>query len=227
METIFKPYDQIFETHEINKCWLKTLPNGSTEKYSLEDWYSEISSIRLSDYVPEEIHQQFDTAKCTLLYSWFSYRLRMVALLYSFSVVENALRNCLGYERNERKGLKLLLTEAIGNGYLNDSGFHIPKSKETVVWEKRCGDEVLKEIEYSKIPEEDLKKSVEYIKGLCHAIPRLRNRLAHGNFCLFPDVLTPIIVNSEIINMLFKERTDDRYYLIFNTSTSYAAAPSN
>ena len=89
---------------------------------------------------------------------------------------------------------------------LDDSGFHIPKVKATVVREERCSEGILQEIEYSNIPEEDLKKSVDYIEGLCEAIPHLRNSLAHGNICIFPEVLTPIIVNSEIINMLFENK---------------------
>jgi hypothetical protein len=209
MEQLFKSLGQIFETDSINRNWVKTLPDGSHDEYKLEDWYKDIAIIRLSKKVPEKIQEQFDTTKIVLLYSWFSYRLRMVALLYSFSVVENALRERLGHNRNEHRGLKRLLTEAINRGFLNDSGFHIPKIKTTIVREKRHNDKILQEIKYSHIPEEDLKQSVEYLEGLCHAIPHLRNSLAHGNICLFPEVLTPIIVNSEIINMLFeKEETN-------------------
>lgn len=210
MEQLFKSLRKIFETDSINRFWVKILPDGNQEEYTLDDWYSDIALIRLSGQVPEKIQEQFDTAKNVLLYSWFSYRLRMVALLYSFSVVENALRERLGYNKNKYRGLKRLLTEAIERGFLNDSGFHIPKVKETVVREEKRNDGILQEIEYSHIPEEDLRQSIKYIEGLCQAIPRLRNSLAHGNICIFPEVLTPIIVHSEIINMLFeKERTRD------------------
>jgi hypothetical protein len=205
MEQLYKSLERIFETDSINRNWAKTLPDGSHEEYKLEDWYEDIAIIRLSEKVPETIQEQFDTAKNVLLYSWFSYRLRMVALLYSFSVVEHALRERLGYKRNDRTGLKWLLTEAIGKGFLNDSGFHVPKIKTTIVKEERCNDKIIQEIRYSQIPEEDLKQSVEYLEGLCQAVPRLRNSLAHGNICLFPNVLTPIIVHSEIINMLFQK----------------------
>jgi len=209
MAKLFKSLGKIFETDSINKCWVKKSSNGVQEEYSLEDWYSDISVIKLSGQVPEGIQEQFDTAKNVLVYSWFSYRLRMVALLYSFSVVENALRKRLGYTRNEHKGLKRLLSEAVDRGYLNDSGFHVPKIKATVISEQRQGDTVLREITYSTIPEEELKQSSKYIECLCEAIPHLRNTLAHGNICIFPEVLTPIIVNSEIINMLFEESNDN------------------
>ncbi|MFH1718383.1 MAG: hypothetical protein ABIF19_13600 [Planctomycetota bacterium] len=208
MEQLFKSLGKIFETDFINRCWIKTFPDGRQEEYTLEDWHAEVAMARLNRQVPEQIQEQFETAKNVLLYSWFSYRLRMVALLYSFSVVENALRERLGYKRNDRRGLKRLLTEAIERRFLNDSGFHIPKVKATVVWEERRNDGIVKKIEYSHIPEEDLKQSVEYIEGLCQAIPRLRNSLAHGKNCLFPEVLTPIIVHSEIINMLFNTSSD-------------------
>jgi len=210
MEKLFKCLGKLFETDSINTCWVKTFPDGSHQEYTLEDWYAEIALIRLSRQVPERIQEQFDTARNVLLYSWFSYRLRMVALLYSFSVVEGALRERLGRNDDKHVGLNGLLTEAIKRGFLNDSGFHVPKVKATVVREERRDDGILQEIEYSQIPEEDLRQSVEYIEGLCQAIPHLRNRLAHGNFYLFPEVLTPITVHSEIINMLFeKERTGD------------------
>jgi hypothetical protein len=210
MEKLFKSLGKIFETDGINRCLVKTFPDGHQEECTLEDWYAEIALIRLSGQVPERIQEQFDTARNVLLYSWFSDRLRMAALLYSFSVVEGALRERLGYNDNKYIGMKGLLTEAIDRGFLNDSGFHIPNVKATVVREERRNDGILQEIEYSHIPEEDLRQSVEYIEGLCQRIPRLRNSLAHGKISLFPEVLTPITVHSEIINMLFeKERTGD------------------
>jgi len=201
---LFKSLGKIFETDSINKLWVKRYPDGAQEEYSLEDWHSDIREIKLSEQVPEDVQKQFDMAKNVLLYSWFSYRLRMVALLYSFSVLENALRERLGYTRNDRKGLKRLLREAIDCGYLNDSGFHVPKIKVTVTSEQQQGNAVLREMTYSTIPEEELKQSTKYIEGLCEVIPNLRNTFAHGENCVFPEVLTPIIVNSEIINMIFE-----------------------
>jgi hypothetical protein len=210
MSKLFKSLGKIFETDNINRLWVKRLPDGTQEEYTLEDWYSDIEAIKLSEKVPKDIQEQFDAAKNVLLYSWFSYRLRMVALLYSFTVVENALRKRLGYNKDEWKGLKCLLIEAIEKGLFNDSGFHIPKFKVTVVSERRHNDVILREVQYSEIPEEELKQSAKYIEGLCEAIPSLRNTLAHGNICIFSEVLTPIIVNSEIINMLFGESNDNK-----------------
>lgn len=88
---------------------------------------------------------------------------------------------------------------------MNDSGFHMTKYKETVVSEHVEGDKICRQVEYIEIPESERKGSTKYIEGLSKTIPRLRNALAHGEHMILSEVLTPMFVNAEIINMLFEK----------------------
>lgn len=206
----FKSYDDILKPDWFSDLLVKCYPDGQQEKAKLKDWYSDISEINLSDKIPKVIREQYGVAKNILLYSWFSYRMRMVALLYSFSVLENALRERFSKTKDKSFGLFTLLKKAVEEGILNDSGFHMTKHREIVVAEHKQGDSIYKNIEYIEIPESDRKKSTQYIEGLCKAIPRLRNALAHGSNMLDSDIITPMYVNAEIINMLFEGSNDNQ-----------------
>jgi hypothetical protein len=204
MSDKLKGLDEIFEVDSRNTYWVKVDKTGLEKPYTLADWYADIDSIKLLDYVPEEIQVQFDTVKNTLLYSWFAYRLLSVAELYSYIVLENALRIKLGHENNEKMMLKKLLKEAIDKGLLDDSGFHVSKIRPKVLHEEKRGDEIIRIVEHITIPEEELRKSIKYCEILCENIPALRNILAHGKVSLHPSVLMLVTVHSEIINMLFR-----------------------
>jgi hypothetical protein len=205
MEDLFKKRDGVFDTDYVNTCWVKKLANGTEAPAVFDDWYADVSAIRLSESVPEKIREQFDTARNTLLYSWFSYRLRMVGLLYSYAVVENALREKLQVTNERGPGLNTLLRKAVADGFLNDSGFCVARARRQESFRQE-GDQFVSEVTYNPRPLSDLKLSTRYVAQLCESIPHLRNSLAHGEPSLFVDVLTPMIVHAEIINMLFEPR---------------------
>lgn len=203
MEDLFKQRDALFDTDYINTLWLKRSADGTEEPVVFDDWYAHISAIRLSESVPGEIREQFDTARNTLLYSWFSYRLRMVGLLYSYTVVENALRERLQVRSKRGPGLGALLRKAVGDGLLNDSGFCVARAGRQQSF-KHEGDQLICEVTYDPAVLSDLRHRTAYVTQLCESIPRLRNLLAHGKPDVYCDVLTPLMVHAEIINMLFE-----------------------
>ena len=202
----FKVANDILKPDFFSDLLVKILPDGRQEKVVVADWHNQIASITLHENVPPVIREQYDVAKNVLLYSWYSYRIRMVAWLYSYSVLENALREKYKNTTGRSPGLCQLLEKAVQDGLLNDSGFYMTKYKETVVSEQIEGDTICRQVEYIEIPESERKESTKYIKGLCKSIPRLRNSLAHGEHMILSEVLTPMFINSEIINMLFKEK---------------------
>lgn len=57
----------------------------------LESFYIRINSIKLVNSVPNDIFINFETAKNTLLYSYFSYRLSMAAMLVALVNLETAI----------------------------------------------------------------------------------------------------------------------------------------
>jgi hypothetical protein len=206
MSDKFRTLNEIFEVDSRNTHWIKVDKTGFEKPYDLADWYATVDSIRLLECVPEEIQVQFDTVKNTLLYSWFTYRFLSVAELYSYVVLENALRIKLGHENNQRIMLRELLKEAVSKGLLNDSGFHVLKIMTKVLHEEQRGDETIKIVEQVAVPEEELRQSIKYCEILCECIPALRNTLAHGKVFLHLGVLMPVKVHSEIINMLFQNK---------------------
>jgi hypothetical protein len=198
MEDLFKKRND-----HVNTCWVKRLADGTETRVTFDDWYADVSVISLSEFVPAEIREQFDIARNTLLYSWFSYRLRMVGLLYSYAVVENALREKLQVTSERGPGLGTLLRKAVADGVLNDSGFCIPRAGRHTS-SKREGDHFILEVTYDPPSLSDLQLRTTYVMQLCESIPRSRNSLAHGHASLSIDVLTPMMENAEIINMLFE-----------------------
>lgn len=201
----FKALEDILKPDFFSDILVKIHPDGTQEKMLVADWYNQIASITLHEKVPAVIREQYDVAKNVLLYSWYSYRLRMVAWLYSYSVLENALREKYNNISGRSPGLYRLLENAIQDGYLNDSGFHMTKYKETMISEHMESDEICRQVEYIEIPESERKGSTKYIEGLSKAIPNLRNALAHGEHMILSEVMMPMVVNAEIINMLFRK----------------------
>jgi len=202
----FKIADDILKPDFFSNLLVKIHPDGRQDKAVVADWHNQIASITLHENVPTVIREQYDVAKNVLLYSWYSYRMRMVAWLYSYSVLENALREKYNNTSGRSIGLHRLLEKAIQDGFLNDSGFHMTKYKENVVSEQAEGDIICRQVEYIEIPESEREGNTKYIKNLCKSIPKFRNSLAHGEHMILSEVLTPMFINAEIINMLFKEK---------------------
>src|SRR5438309_3090633 len=76
--------------------WVRMDPaDGSWRPIELSDHYAEILSCSLNASVPENISQQFETARNVYLYAWFVYRFYPIAEHQSLACLELALRDRL------------------------------------------------------------------------------------------------------------------------------------
>jgi hypothetical protein len=202
MADVFKKREDVLKEAEINKAFQFLQPDGSSRSRTFDEWYDAIAEIRLHDNVPERIRSYFDVAKNIVLYSWFSYEMGPVADLYSCTLVEKALRIKYDCEDKHYISFASLLKKAIDDKILNDSGFYIPSN--SIVRDIRFENDEIVFKEYVRTQEE-LETCQAYIKPICESLPKARNYMAHGNGVIYPGVRLTLKVNSEIINMLFKD----------------------
>lgn len=145
--------------------------------YTLEHRYQAVSRVVLSAAVPTDIVSDFNTAKMLGVYAWLYYPLHSVAELKAFSTVESALRTRFP---DTKGGLNKLLTVAVAEGAITDSGFsHLGP---------------------------DTSINNEYSNSLPRIIASLRNTHAHGDKLLHPGSLFTLQNCAEIINQLFPEK---------------------
>jgi hypothetical protein len=204
MIEVFKNRESIFETAKQYTFWSKLNPDGSICPITLDDWYISVSHIVLDENIPDIIKYYFDVAKNVLLYSWFSYEMMPAAELFSYTLVEKALRVKYKCEGKHIPTFAALLKNAIKDRLLTNRGFSVPKNSIIETIKKDKNDE-FEEKECYLRTEEELEASQEYIGPICESLPTVRNILAHGNTALHPGGWLTLKVNSEIINMLFRK----------------------
>lgn len=175
--SMLKPASSIHEEDPRFRHFV-TVEHGVTRPMSAADLYGMIEPIQLSNYVPEDIQREFDTARNAFIYSWFVYEFTTLAELGSFTALELALRRRLfpaelGPSRSP--GLSRLLKAAVEAGYLSRSDFEVasPSGNSPAVCQL------------------DL-------------VPMLRNHIAHGNVHLMPDgALASMRLCQAIIDKLY------------------------
>jgi hypothetical protein len=123
------------------------------------------------------------------------------AELYSYSILEEALRIRLKQEDNRKIGLNSLLLMAIEDGILNDSGFDTMQNRGINIIRDENGQ---LQIENPTFTIEEPEKCIEYTETLCQLIPKVRNLYAHGHTSLHPFARLTLMRHAEIINMLFE-----------------------
>lgn len=202
MDTL-KSFEEILEPDSRQKAFaLINRETGVIRERTLQDHYSAVEEIKLSEPVPGMIREHFETARNLLLYSWFEYRFMQVAELHAFASVEFALQDNIPEKiRNEKIckkcgakkiGLKYYLDIAIKEGWIKDSGFRNYRRAE----KERSGQEV---------PDDHDKQDIQrYCKVLAESIPYLRNKLAHGSDMLHPSGFTTLAICADLINQLYE-----------------------
>jgi len=108
-DALKKP-DSVFEADERVRLF-----SGDIQR-NFDLFYSSINSIKLSDQVPVEVQVHFETAKNTLLYSFYAYRMSTVGLLYGFASLEKGLNIRLGAKKY--RGLKDKMRRAVRSGHI-------------------------------------------------------------------------------------------------------------
>src|SRR5438046_2846328 len=59
---------------------------------TLKDFYDDAETIQLHEGVPEQVRDNFQTARNLIIYSWFYYPLNVTAQLCAYTSAEFALR---------------------------------------------------------------------------------------------------------------------------------------
>lgn len=169
---------------------------------TLKSHYDSVSAVTLAETVPEEVRQQFETARNAWLYAFFAYRLLQVAILMAHTTVELALK-----EKARQEGLSKemsfhdLLGKAIKHRWIADKGFSVV-ANQAQSWDEHrellrlmggpdCG------------PFTPSTDDQGYAKQLAHTIRLIRNDVAHGQTLLVHDISPFFRTIAEFINQLF------------------------
>jgi len=99
---------------------------GQVRAATLEDFHGLVAQINLDSAAPDAIREQFDKARNAFVYSWYAYDIATFAEQQAYAVVEMAIREKLqGLGRKPPRGLRRLLKEATGQGWLSDQAVHL------------------------------------------------------------------------------------------------------
>lgn len=189
---------------------------------SLEDRHAALEEIVLSDTVPLDVRQLFETAKNLSLYSWFVYRFHQVSELISLSSLEMALRerylveNLIDEKSKKKRPPSLydLLQHAKKNGWINNEGFsdsyQIARRNAELVKmiEKSITHDFDKEPSMSidEPSEEEIDEALskmDRVKAISETSHKIRNDLAHGSNTLHPNSLSTLRINADVINQIY------------------------
>lgn len=186
---------------------------------SIEDSHSVLSSINLSENVPVDVRQLFETAKNVALYSRFAYRFHQVAEMVSFSALEFSLKELLSTNYPDERlptGIGQLLKRTKNKGiFQNDffgenlntateNGIRRELSEKAKKEEAQFGAPIVdpnREITRKEL-EEGIKRSVA-VDGYIKVLLGLRNDLAHGSGSLSPTGFLSLRRRAELINYLY------------------------
>lgn len=198
------------------------LNTGETRPVELTDHHELIAALGLHEGVPEDIVQQFETARNLYLYAWFVYRFYTVAEHHGLACLELALRDRLKAEiaagkidyKGKRPTLKPLLKYAVEQGLIRNEGFEIWRNRGVINSRARVEAEKLREMSEKNLHEiawdvSDIEVTAEdldwdYVAGLVDFLPKLRNNYAHGSTNLHNLSLMSIRMVCEIINQLYQ-----------------------
>lgn len=152
-----------------------------SDNYSLEIFHKQISEISIHEKAPLVIKENFETAKNTLLYAYFSYRLSTPALSFALASLEHALSEKFKNDGVRMpNGLNNKLKRALDLGWLR-------------------ADQVVQ-------PHHQLSDWHHYIKtAIIPFIVHLRNNLAHEPQLLYlpHQACEHMRMISQIVNMLY------------------------
>jgi hypothetical protein len=170
----FKSFDALLDSDERWKYFASLDSIKNTPKpLAIGEWYKSVEQIKLNDHAPDDVKSQFNVARMLCIYAWLYYPFHQIAELKAFSTLEMGLRTRFPHIKNFSR----LLSHAVENGFISDSGF-------------------------SNV-EQNPNDPISYSKKLPKLIPSIRNDLAHGTTTLHPGSLFTINNCAEILNQLF------------------------
>lgn len=190
---------------------------------ALDEHHAAVAELKLGAAVPEDVVEQFETAKNLYLYAWFVYRFYPVAEHHALTCLELGLRLRLAdqlprkyWKDPKRKPtLRPLLTFAIDTGAIRNEGFRQwrdqvdRRARQRYVMEKRsemiAGGLQKIELDYTQALPNDQDREWDYLSTLQEVLPEIRNSYAHGSTLLHQQVLGTLELVSEILNQLFEK----------------------
>lgn len=179
---------------------------GVPRPRSLAELHAIVSRIDVSRDAPEEVWENFQTARNLVVYSWFVYRFATVAELHAYTCVELALQERVGGTLGRTPGLRRLLKHALDEGWLVDDGFR--RGRERIA-RYESGAEDRKMMEEHGIRFKPLDPDPQYYaRIICDTAPPLRNYLAHGASAALRGALSTLETCAEIINQVFGASRD-------------------
>lgn len=118
-----KTLETLFIRDEKSQMFVKKLTEA--------DYFEMMKGADLTEETPREIKISFDVARNIFIYSFFSFRMNMVAQTHAFAVLEYALRYKLEMHPDlvdkgkeiEKMSLSELFQKAIDHKWINDSIF--------------------------------------------------------------------------------------------------------
>lgn len=167
---------------------------GVIKPISLEDYHRMANSIRLHNGVPEEVRDQFETARNLIVYSWFYYPFNVTSQLQAIACVEFALKlkaGCRVVLKGRPPGLKKLLKKAVDEGWVTDNGF----TKAREVKPPVSGKAMFRTMSGQVV--------ATYCETMIENLPEMRNYLMHGENLLHSRGSEWVQECAEIINQLF------------------------
>lgn len=218
-----RPLNNIFDPDPRNvqpviPLWEK----AGVKPASIEKHHANIAQYRLNSTVPEDVVEQFETAKNLYLHAWYIYRFYPVADFLVLASLELALRERYEKEipqrdlgRGGKPSLTSLLRYAIRLGHIKNEGF---KKWHNAIWRRAINrydndkHEEMREkelesidLDYSEVKIADEDRRFDFVKILFESLPSLRNHYAHGTSMHRGKDLSTIEFVAEMINQVYPE----------------------
>jgi hypothetical protein len=175
---MFKSKDALMKPDTRNDQSVRDAATNAWRPMEVEDLHALMQSLELGPSVPENIRQQFDTARNAFIYSWFDYDFVTLAEHQSYTVLEMALRERIvrgGGDPSVARGLQNLCDIAFKFGCIRRADFEMPSPFNLA--------QVITKFEIVRL---------------------LRNSLSHGQMHLLPDgSLQMMRLCAEIIGQLY------------------------
>ena len=153
---------------------------------TLEQHHALITQYAVHEGVPLAIRQQYENARNTWLYAFFSYRLLQVALMQvhvagEAAIKERARREGINLKSKQANTLEKLLDMAMARRWLLDVNFTVVADVASC---ESAGEQ-------------------DYARRLAAAFRHIRNSLAHGEVLLDPNLGWAFRAVRDMINQLF------------------------
>jgi hypothetical protein len=195
---------------------------------TIENMHSVIAQYSLNSNVPQNIQNHFDTARNLFLYAYHVYRFYNVAQHQLYSLLELAIRTCVGekeldnyFKKRRSAGIKCTKGLSLYLRYLGE--YKLIRNEDFLRWHHRheqARQDKYNDIVYQKMNDEDLAEypwneelynsidvgNVEWdiIDTLIKYIPAFRNEFSHGSENLSNDVLIYFEDITTIINKMYE-----------------------